>query len=594
MKTVYNMMEQYSDDEDQCGSQGEQDFDYDDDDDGEEFDYDTIDFGDSESEESTSNMHPLLVQDIENVKQKYWERAVYYKKFQDLGDIDVELHVPGNYFDYDVAKAWKIVRKEDIIIRLRMDFKKYLDASHPKIEVFQLSQKEKFGIGIQMENIIRLFLGKVWNTFSNSPDAPAAANSDPGVKRLPSKDAGFLAMVYGIGIQMENIIRLFLGKVWNTFSNSPTAPAATNSDPGVKRLPSKDAGFLAMVYDYCHQRLNTLNEFCVVCDEPHVFNNGPTMLKPTVCGRDLCVFSFQTIGVMSDAAEDIATGPEVVDLLITMAKAACKSERRNLIFDPFPTVVDPMNPQSLALNPSKKDFNRCKEALSALDMQKLSRHLGPNLKETVESQDILAYPLLQWLISSNRSHIVKLPDSAQLSFMSTPHQFLLMSSPPAKEAIFRQYKAEHGSTFAFHGSRLENWHSIMRNGLISASGTKFQVNGAAYGNGIYLSPEAMLSYSYSGGYYLDNHPSEAGATSVSGSRFLDVSDKLICLALCEVITSPDLRKDHSVWVMPDADKVCTRFFFVYDKNTMSEQTVNTQEKKYTSKIREAVEYHQYK
>ena len=534
-------MEHDSDDEDQCGSQGE-DFDYDDDDD-EEFDYDNIDFGDSESEEPTANMHPLLMQDIENVKQKYWEKAVDYRKFQDLGDIDVELHVPGNYFDNDVAKAWKIVRKEDIIIRLRMDFKKYLDANQPKIEVFQPSQKEKFGIGIQVENIIRLFLGKVWNTFSNSPDAPAAA---------------------------------------------------ADNDPGVKRLPSKDAGFLAMVYEYCHQRLETLNEFCVVCDEPHVFNNGPTMLKPTVCGRDLCVFSFQTIGVMSDAAEDIATGPEVVDLLITMAKAACKSERRNLIFDPFPTVVDPTNPQRLALNPSHKDFTRCKEALSALDMQKLSSYLGPNLKETVESQDILAYPLLQWLISSNRSHIVKLPDSAQLSFMSTPHQFLLMSSPPAKEAIFRQYKAEHGSTFAFHGSRIENWHSIMRNGLISASGTKFQVNGAAYGKGIYLSPEAMLSYGYSRGYYPNDHRSEAGATSGSGSRFLDVSDKLICLALCEVITSPDLRKDDSIWVMPDADKVCTRFFFVYDKNTMSARTVNTQEKKYTSKIREAVEYHQYK
>ena len=34
-------------------------------------------------------------------------------------------------------------------------------------------------------------------------------------------------------------------------------------------------------------------------------------LQPAVCGRDLCVFSFQTLGVMADSAEDIATGPEV-------------------------------------------------------------------------------------------------------------------------------------------------------------------------------------------------------------------------------------------------------------------------------------------
>ena len=116
-------------------------------------------------------MHPFLVQDMENVKQKFCEKDVDYRKFPDIGDIDVELHIPGNYFDYDLAKGWKTNRKEDIIIRLCMSIKRYLDANQPKIEVFQPSQKEKFGIGIQMENIIRLLLGKALNTFSNSPDA---------------------------------------------------------------------------------------------------------------------------------------------------------------------------------------------------------------------------------------------------------------------------------------------------------------------------------------------------------------------------------------------------------------------------------------
>lgn len=46
--------------------------------------------------------------------------------------------------------------------------------------------------------------------------------------------------------------------------------------------------------------------------------------------------------------------------------------------------------------------------------------------------------------------------------MVTPHQFLLVSSPPAKEIAFRDAKEKHGSTFAFHGSSIENWHSIIR------------------------------------------------------------------------------------------------------------------------------------
>ncbi|XP_028942700.1 protein mono-ADP-ribosyltransferase PARP6-like, partial [Antrostomus carolinensis] len=79
------------------------------------------------------------------------------------------------------------------------------------------------------------------------------------------------------------------------------------------------------------------------------------------------------------------------------------------------------------------------------------------------------------IISSNRSHIVKLPLSRQLKFMHTSHQFLLLSSPPAKEARFRTAKKLYGSTFAFHGSHIENWHSILRNGLVNASYTKLQV-----------------------------------------------------------------------------------------------------------------------
>lgn len=43
--------------------------------------------------------------------------------------------------------------------------------------------------------------------------------------------------------------------------------------------------------------------------------------------------------------------------------------------------------------------------------------------------------------------------SQQLKFMHTSHQFLLLSSPPAKEARFRTAKKLYGSTFAFQWVR---------------------------------------------------------------------------------------------------------------------------------------------
>lgn len=40
---------------------------------------------------------------------------------------------------------------------------------------------------------------------------------------------------------------------------------------------------------YAEQRIPTLNEYCVVCDEQHVFQNG-SMLKVLQCwGTGVCV-----------------------------------------------------------------------------------------------------------------------------------------------------------------------------------------------------------------------------------------------------------------------------------------------------------------
>ena len=47
---------------------------------------------------------------------------------------------------------------------------------------------------------------------------------------------------------------------------------------------------------------------------------------------------------------------QVVDLLVVMGKAACNSARKETIFDPYPTVVDPNNPQKLAMSPNVRSY----------------------------------------------------------------------------------------------------------------------------------------------------------------------------------------------------------------------------------------------
>ena len=153
-------------------------------------------------------------------------------------------------------------------------------------------------------------------------------------------------------------------------------------------------------------------------------------------------------------------------------------------------------------------------------------------------------------------------------------RYHLLTAPPKREAIFSQQKEVHGTKFAFHGSRVENWHSILRNGLVNASGTKMQVNGAAYGSGVYLSPMAALSIKYSGHNPGQAPPRRAhhvgggGGGAASGSDackeigFLR-SAHLIVIAVCEIVKSDGLKEHNTqIWTHTNADHVVTRMLFV--------------------------------
>jgi len=344
------------------------------------------------------------------------------------------------------------------------------------------------------------------------------------------------------------------------------------------------------VVAYLRRRIPSLNDYCVICDKPHVFAGN--MLKPAVCSNELCCWSFQQLGVRADAADDIATEAEVVDLLVCMASCAVKNAgRRELIFDPFPVVFDPQDKSKKVIDPEKKDFVLVQNLLNSMpSVEQMTQAVDfLSMKEKLDKASPFCYPLLQWIITSNRSHIVQLPEGKHIQSMVTKHQYLLLSSPPEKEELFRKLKKVHGSIFAFHGSSIENWHSILRKGLINASGTKFQVNGAAYGSGIYLSPHASTSFGYSRIY---NHSIPTPPTTVSkqGNRFLN-SDNVNCIAICEVINK-DIRKNGGIWVQPDPDSVITRFFCVYTSAVGTATNCNTEDVRFNNEIQAAIDYFQ--
>uniref|UniRef100_A0A8C0HTF3 Poly [ADP-ribose] polymerase n=1 Tax=Balaenoptera musculus TaxID=9771 RepID=A0A8C0HTF3_BALMU len=552
--------------------------------------------------------HPQLDADIEAVKEIYSENSVSIREYGTIDDVDIDLHINISFLDEEVSTAWKVLRTEPIVLRLRFSLSQYLDGPEPSIEVFQPSNKEGFGLGLQLKKILGMFTSQQWKHLSNDflktqqEKRHSWFKASGTIKKFRAglsifspipKSPSFPIIQDSMLKGKRGVTELRVGRLMNleVFGYPPSPQAGLSMSPArglsfsshqvsghCKNIPTLEYGFLVQVIKSKAED-STLNEYCVVCDEQHVFQNGS---YPAVCT------------LMSGAAEEVATG--VVDLLVAMCRAALESPRKSIIFEPYPSVVDPTDPKTLAFNPKKKNYERLQKALdSVMSIREMTQGSYLEIKKQMDKLDPLAHPLLQWIISSNRSHIVKLPLS-RLKFMHTSHQFLLLSSPPAKEARFRTAKKLYGSTFAFHGSHIENWHSILRNGLVNASYTKLQLHGAAYGKGIYLSPISSISFGYSGmGKGQHRMPSKdelvqrynrmntIPQTRSIQSRFLQ-SRNLNCIALCEVITSKDLQKHGNIWVCPVSDHVCTRFFFVYEDGQVGDANINTQDPKIQKEI----------
>ncbi len=108
---------------------------------------------------------------------------------------------------------------------------------------------------------------------------------------------------------------------------------------------------------------------------------------------------------------------QVVDLLVCFATAAAGSQRAAMIFEPYPTIMDPNNARvGPLLSPANKDFAKLNEILRK--MPSVERMAGArdvaDMRAVLDRAHPLAYELLQWIIASNRSHVVKLPAAKQI------------------------------------------------------------------------------------------------------------------------------------------------------------------------------------
>lgn len=149
---------------------------------------------------------------------------------------------------------------------------------------------------------------------------------------------------------------------------------------------------------------------------------------------------------------------------------------------------------------------------SVFDMREyLQKHPGRNLSswDRIHGSSLA---LLNWIVASNRSLIVQddaAPSKGLSDATQTPNrvsgmdkqymQFRFAQGSREKEQLFSKALAcefprgsEHATRFAWHGSPLHNWHSIIRTGLDFSD----TAHGRAYGHGVYFSRTFETSQSY--------------------------------------------------------------------------------------------------
>jgi ubiquitin-conjugating enzyme E2 Q len=232
--------------------------------------------------------------------------------------------------------------------------------------------------------------------------------------------------------------------------------------------------------------------------------------------------------------------------------------RYNRLYDDLS--IEEKNKVVTAMLKTLPSVNEMKQYLSGSSKQ------HPTLQSWTERFIPAAFSIFRWIISSNRSCIVRVnsslesDDSDEGLVVGMPGymQFRFVSGAPDKESRFvkavkttaHRSMSKIPTIFAWHGSSLSNWHSIVRDGLNYDKVT----NGRAYGNGVYHALDATSSLGYSGRLLYTSRQS-GWPSSVLGL------EHAVCLN--EIVNAPkEFVSSNPYLVVNNLDWIQTRYLFV--------------------------------
>jgi len=331
-------------------------------------------------------------------------------------------------------------------------------------------------------------------------------------------------------------------------------------DPKVDHLINilKNKNFVTIndTYDilaFIKSDLDNLKNHCVGCNDLLEYTPDDYIH----CGKDECMYKYEENQFGNPVLNKYRDDIDMFLFLFESMVCGIKSQRKMSIFDPFPTNflndknVNMKRGEVSALNKnnfdSSKNFKKLDSIVSELNEKKLMEvfDISNSDSDLVKYLSKDTYLLLRFMVLSCKLEIIRNKtfhekyDIGSIKIYDINH-------PSYINNTFNETKNNQKTQFLFHGSKWENWFSIMRNGLKNCSGTTLMTAGAAHGNGIYLSNNINLSYGY-------------------GSS---VTKNMSVVGVFEIIGEQDkYKKTTDIFVCPDENALLQKYIIIMKNNT---------------------------
>lgn len=296
----------------------------------------------------------------------------------------------------------------------------------------------------------------------------------------------------------------------------------------------------------CLNYIPNLYKYCISCQTSLEIPGD----EYSNCGKDVCIFKMDELPIGEYIINSYKKSSEKFEFIMMTSLSAISSTRRNDIFEPFPnhflidqSVNKPVRGVISTLNNknynSNKNWNLIDKTINGWTLETIVKTItkSKNEKELRTSFGDNLYILLRFFMMTNKCNINNddILHNKQLKSFQVIHPF-------DKEDEFKQ-RSNNVTTYLYHGSKFENWYSIMRNGIKVCSNTTMMTAGAAYGKGIYTSDNFNTSLTYCG----YSHQGEQ-----------------IIMGVFEVIgNKTDFKPGNNIFVIPNDELLILRYILCF-------------------------------